>query len=180
MAAKVRLNKAAVDGLLLAAITIILSLLTSVSGSKLISVLIWIVKLVATMWALYYFMKKNTQLNTAQGITTTTKDSFKYGLVVSLFSVILIAVYTFISLQFTDIEAAVEQAEQQMGALASSGAGAEYMGWYLNHIESVSVIVILVMYGIWSIIASGIFAGSTKSPENPFANTDEITLKEGE
>lgn len=171
MAAKVRYSKAAIDGLLLAAITIILTLVPQVAGSKLVSVLAWIVKLGATMYALYYFMKKNTQLNTAEGITTTYGDAFKYGFVVSLFSVILIAVFTYINLFFTDMDAVVAQVEQQMPAYASSGINQEAMSWVLNHMQLVSMLSVLIWYAIWSAIASAIFAGPTKSP-SPFNNTE--------
>lgn len=168
MAAKVRFNKAAVDGLLLAAITIILSLVTSVTGGKFISILVWIVKLVATMWALYYFMKKNTQLNTAEGIATKYNDAFKYGFTVSIFSVILIAVYAYVSLFFIDTEAAMAQAQQQMEVYAAKGANMESLNWIMNNYELVTLVGTLVLYTIWSAIASAIFASSAKSPANPF------------
>ena len=54
-----KLSRASMDGLLLALVTIVFSVISSlgVSGGF-VGVLIWIIKLVATIWVLLYFMKK--------------------------------------------------------------------------------------------------------------------------
>ena len=54
-----KLSSASLDGLLLALVTIVCSVIGSLGvGGGFVGVLIWIIKLVATIWVLLFFMKR--------------------------------------------------------------------------------------------------------------------------
>ena len=175
MSAKIRINKAATDGLILAAVTIILSLVKELVSQAWVSPLIWIVKLAATLIVLHYLMKKNTELNTLEKIETTYGNSFKYGFIVSLFSVIVITLYLYIytSINSTEIAQQTELALQEIEDKGLDEQTGELAYWILNNIKATTILSSLILYTIWSAIASAIMASSTKSPNNPFKNIQD-------
>lgn len=181
MKAKFRFNKAAVDGLLLAAVTIILSLIKDLFSAELLTFLVWLIKLVVTMFVLYYFMKKNTELNTKEGMTTTYSDAFKYGFLISLFSVIIITAYTFFSFQLMDSAELMDSVEAVLSDSpyynSGDATGEATLNWMLNNMGTFALISTFVMYAIWSAIASAIFAGKCKSKNNnPFTDNDSVDI----
>ena len=188
MATKLNLNKAALDGLMLAAVTIILLLIKDLSSSSFFGVIIWLAKLALTMYLLYFFMKRNTQNNKTLGVSTSFNDAFKYGFVVSMFSVILICAFQYLMMIYGDQDTIRETVWEQLSSSQYSQYDFESseatINRILDNLPLFTLIFSLVYYTIWSLIASAILAGSCKSESNPFEehsnenNSNSITVDE--
>ena len=107
---------AARDGLILAAVTVVISTLTFMTKSSFLSMLLWAVKLGGSIWLLSVIMKR-------YGSTHPDESTFGYGVIVCLLSAIVCAVWAFVEYQFLFPDAVAEAFEQtfstfdQMGAL---------------------------------------------------------------
>lgn len=110
MSEKGKLNSAAMDGLVIALIVIVCELLGSLAGF--LSIVLWIVKLVATIWVLARFMKKYSARHAAEFGITKYSQAFSYGFLVSLCSTIVIAVFSYLQFKYMvspeTMEAAME------------------------------------------------------------------------
>ena len=85
---------AAKEGALLALVTVALTTVTTcLSENSLINTLVWIVKLVGTIWLLRFFMKKWGEVHEGE-------STFGFGFATSLCSAVIIAAYTFILYQY--------------------------------------------------------------------------------
>lgn len=88
-----KLSSAAFNGLLLALVTILSTLITTViEPGVAISIILWIVKLVATVWLLYYFIREFSKPKEY----FRYGDGVSYGVLVSFFSAIICACYFFL------------------------------------------------------------------------------------
>ena len=84
-------KKAATDGLILASVTVIIVTLNSLIETKVTGVLFSILKFAGSIYLLYKFMKKYSQVSNKQ-------STFKYGFLTCCFSAIICAAYTFFML----------------------------------------------------------------------------------
>ena len=89
-------SSAAKNGLILASITIGVSLISSLlhSSSFIVGALLWIVKTGGSIWLLHKIMKEYSALKES----ISYGESFKYGFAVTLFSSLVISAYLFLSL----------------------------------------------------------------------------------
>jgi len=150
---------AALDGLLLALITITATLIQTIfePGSA-ISWLLWLVKLVSTVGLLYFFVKdysKNQEL-------FTYKDGFQFGFMISFLSSIICGSYMFLHYTLIFPDSLAKVMENVATAMQSSGGDTsafEKIQKYLPHFISVFS---LIYYSIFGLIASAIIANSTK------------------
>jgi len=150
---------AALDGLLLALITIIATLIQTIfePGSA-ITWLLWLVKLVSTVGLLYYFVKdysKNQEL-------FTYKDGFRFGFMVSVLSSLICGCYMFLHYTLIFPDSLAKVMESVSTAMQSSGGDTtafEKIQKYVPHFISVFS---LIYYSIFGLIASAIIANSTK------------------
>ena len=150
---------AALDGLLLALITIAANLSQSVfEPVSAVSWLLWLVKLVATVGLLYYFIKdysKNQEL-------FTYKDGFNFGFIVSLLSSLICGCYMFMHYTLIFPDALSKVMDSVYTAMQSSGGDTyvfEKIQVYMPHFISVFS---LIYYSISGLIASAIIANYTK------------------
>ena len=97
---------AARDGLILAAVTVVVSTLTFLTKNGFLTSLLWLVKLVGSIWVLRVIMKR-------YGDTHPDEPTFGYGVIVCLFSAVVCAVWAFVEYQFL-FPGAVADAFQQM------------------------------------------------------------------
>ncbi|PKO95291.1 MAG: hypothetical protein CVU12_10605, partial [Bacteroidetes bacterium HGW-Bacteroidetes-7] len=91
-------------GLLLALITVLHSLISSIFELPLvITIILWLVKFAGSLWVLYYFMKEYAK----PFEVFTYKEGFRFGFLVCLFSSVICASFTFlqITLIFPDLMA---------------------------------------------------------------------------
>lgn len=97
---------AAKDGLILAAVTVVVSTLTFLTKNSILSSLLWLVKLGGSIWLLSVIMKR-------YGKAHPEESTFSYGLIVCVLSAVVCAVWAFIEYQFL-FPGAVAEAFEQM------------------------------------------------------------------
>lgn len=97
---------AAKDGLILAAVTVVVSTLTFLTKNSILSLLLWLVKLGGSIWLLSVIMKR-------YGKAHPEESTFSYGLIVCVLSAVVCAVWAFIEYQFL-FPGAVAEAFEQM------------------------------------------------------------------
>ncbi len=105
---------AAKDGLILAAVTVVVSTLTFLTQNGFLSTLLWLVKFGGSLWLLSVIMKRYSQ-------THPGESSFGYGVTVCVLSAIVCAVWTFVEYQFLFPGAVAEAFEQLYARLAQMG-----------------------------------------------------------
>ena len=106
---------AAKDGLILAAVTVVVSTLTLLTKNAFLSTLLWLVKLGGSIWLLSVIMKR-------YGSAHPDESTFSYGVIVCLLSAIVCAVWAFIEYQFLFPGAVAEAFEQMYGTFEQMGA----------------------------------------------------------
>ncbi len=106
---------AARDGLILAAVTVVVSTLTFLTESTFLGMLLWAVKLGGSIWLLSVIMKR-------YGNTHPDESTFSYGVIVCLLSAIVCAVWAFIEYQFLFPDAVAEAFEQTFSTFDQLGS----------------------------------------------------------
>ena len=107
---------AAKDGLILAAVTVVVSTLTFLTKNAFLSSLLWLVKLVGSIWLLNVILKRWRE-------THPDRSAFGYGARVCLLSAVVCAVWAFVEYQFFfpgSVTEAFEQMYVQLGQMGSS------------------------------------------------------------
>lgn len=161
-------SSAAMDGLILSVVTIIYSLILLVFPVKgFIVALPWVVKFAASNYLLYYFMKKYA----SQFENISYGASFNYGVIVSMFSAIICACFSFFNLTvlFPDsLATTVEQMQQVMAAQSMNQDQEAMFGKWMERLPEISLFANLIYYTLYGVIASSIIANFTKKTD-PFA-----------
>lgn len=161
-------NKAALYGLLLAFVTIIVLLLQSVvTLGATASMVINLVKLIVTGTLLYYFMKEYGK----EVETYAYGDAFRFGYAVSFFSSIVALAYYFIHLYFLFPDTMDTMTSVMAEALKSTPETAEMdAGSLLNRLPVITCISLFIYYNIIGLIWSAALAGGAKhkDPSSPF------------
>lgn len=167
MAQNSKLNSAAIDGLLLALVTIIFSLIGSVGiKSSALSVILWILKLVITIWLLLRFMKKYSARHAAETGETTYNQAFGYGFLVSVLSAVVIGCYMYLSsavLFPEQMTASIEAAKAQIETMSTDSAQTDAINSILNNIPIVLLFTQLIWCTICGLVISAILASSAKT-----------------
>jgi hypothetical protein len=153
-------NVAAVNGLMLSLITILYTLINSAfSPGKAVLIVLWIIKLAATLWLLLYFVK---EYNKDQEVFTY-KQGFNFAFIVSFLSAVFVAGYFFLhyALIFPgDVDKIADTINQAMAAQSSGDTSiADKIIAYFPHIMFISNLIYLTIFGL---IASAIIANYTK------------------
>lgn len=155
-------------GLLLALITVLHSLISSIFELPLaITIILWLVKFAGSLWVLYYFMKEYAK----PFEVFTYKEGFRFGFLVCLFSSIICSSFSFlqITLIFPDLMAT--QMETIMTAMQSSNPDSlEAFEKIEGILPQLIFVFSLIYYIIFGAIASSIIANYTKKGDI-FANT---------
>ena len=165
-----KLSSAAFNGLLLALVTILSTLITTViEPGVAISIILWIVKLVATVWLLYYFIREfsKPKENFRYG------DGVSYGVLVSFFSAIICACYFFLHFALLFPDSITSQMEQFMAGMQSSGGDTSNYEAVMPYIPHITFIVTLFYYTILGLIFSAIIANYTKKETFFFGNENQ-------
>lgn len=105
---------AAKDGLILAAVTVVVSTLTFLTQNGFLSTLLWLVKLGGSLWLLGVIMRRYSLANPGE-------PAFGYGVKVCVLSAVVCAVWTFVEYQFLFPGAVAEAFEQLYATLAQMG-----------------------------------------------------------
>lgn len=172
-------NKAAIDGLMLAAASIILVLVSELIGNAIVGKAIWIVKLVATVWLLWFFMSKYSEEHASQEGYTTRSQAVKYGFITSFLSAILVAVFTFINYKIMltpETLDAMKEAYFSSGNLSSLDDDSKaLLEKVLYHFPEWALVGQLIWCTLFGLIASAIMGGSVKIDNSDNAPSDDFT-----
>lgn len=164
-------NRAAVEGVKLAIISIVLMLAASLTQSKGLGAVIWIVKLVATISFLWWAMKRYSVANAAVMGQTPYSDSFTFGFITSFLSSIVLAVYTYVNCLFINPEQMQLAKDAYMTQLESRPeVSMEVIEKVFDNLEIISTFGVLIIYTLFGLIISAILAGSTKVLPEGFNN----------
>lgn len=168
-----KFNSAAIEGLKLAAISIIFMLISTLipqnTTGGIIAILITILKLGATITFLWFAMKKYSVRNAAVEGFTTYGKVFSYGFLTSLFSGIVLAAFTFINMKFISPESTEAAKEAYMTQLSAvPGIDGNMVDMLANNLEAVTSFGMLFSALFYGLIWSLILASSTKI--NPVGN----------
>ena len=104
-------GQAAKDGLILASVTVVISTLTFLTESSFLSGLLWIVKLVGSIWLLRIFIHRYSEEH-------LDESPFGYGAVLSA---IVCAVWAFVEYQFLFPDAVTKAFDQALESLSQMG-----------------------------------------------------------
>lgn len=107
-------GQAAKEGLILASITVVISTLTFLTENSFLSGLLWLVKLVGSIWLLRIFINK-------YGEEHLDESPFGYGVVVCVLSAIVCAVWSFVEYQFLFPDAVAKAFDQALESLSQMG-----------------------------------------------------------
>lgn len=165
-------SSAAKNGLILASITIGVSLISSLlhSSSFIVDALLWIVKTAGSIWMLHRIMKEYSALKES----ISYGESFKYGFAVTLFSSLVISAYLFLSLTVifpSEMEKMTEVMQMVMQMVMANGnytaEEESAMERLMGRFPQYYVIVNIIYLSILGAIASAVIASFTKRT-NPF------------
>ena len=106
---------AAKDGLILAAVTVVISTLTFLTKNSFLNGLLWLVKLVGSIWLLRVIMQR-------YGKAHPDESTFSYGAIVCVLSAVVCAVWSFVEYQFLFPGAVAEAFEQMYTQLGQMGS----------------------------------------------------------
>lgn len=106
---------AAKDGLILAAVTVVVSTLTFLTQSSFLNILLWVVKLGGSLWLLSVILKR-------YGEAHPEESTFGYGVIVCVLSALVCAVWSFVEYQFLFPNAVAEAFEETYATIGQMGA----------------------------------------------------------
>ena len=106
---------AARDGLILAAVTVVISTLTFLTKNNVLSTLLWLLKLVGSIWVLRVLMRR-------YGLDHPGESTFGYGAAVCVCSALVCAVWAFAEYQFLFPGAVAEAFDQMFEAFGQMGS----------------------------------------------------------
>ena len=105
---------AARDGLILAAVTVVVSTLTFLTKNSFLGTLLWLVKLAGSIWVLSVIMKR-------YGKDHPGESTFGYGVMVCVLSALVCAVWAFVEYQFLFPGAVADAFEQMYASIEQMG-----------------------------------------------------------
>ncbi len=108
-------GEAGIDGIFLALVTIAVATLETFVSSGILDIILWIAKLVATIWLLRFFMQRF-------GMNNEGSSTFKFGFATSFCSALLCGVFYFALYRFICPEKVSESFDLVVSNLASTGA----------------------------------------------------------
>ena len=156
------------DGLLLSLITLACTTLGSLVHLSFLNILLWLVKLVGSIWLLWFFMKRYGDSHPEELRTTG------YGILVCLFSSIVCAVFAYLSYRFL-FPSAIDEIMSQLSATLASTPGMtaeaeDAVYKVMDNLPQIMCVLTLIKDFILGLIISAIIGASTGKRNNPFGN----------
>ncbi len=151
---------AAVNGLILAMVTIVITLIQTVlEPGTAIKILLWAAKLGLSLWLLFYFIKDYTK----EQENFTYRQGLNYGFKICLMSSIVCAVYIFLHFTLFFPDAVAASLEQAAAVLESSNPQAlESLDKISGKLPQISTVATLVYNTLFGFLAAAIIANFTK------------------
>lgn len=157
------------DGLILASVTIICTLITTFLNVPVVGPIIWLLKISGSIFLLYKAMKR-------YGVAVKVGTTFNYGALVCLFSSIVCAVYMFFHWSVIAPEQITIAFNSMLEVMNTSGTMTDEVHDLLMQMEEnyaqYSCIFGFFYYSIFGIIVSAILNKSASAPKDIFAESD--------
>ena len=158
-----RLNSAAIDGLLLSAITIVASLVNSLADIKEIipATLLWMVKFGGCIYMLTHIMRRYSSRYTGMSY----RGIFKYGAVVCFFSSLVCSGYMLLSLTILfpeQLNAAIEQINTMIESGALANADQKAVELMIAKLPKITFVTSFIYYNIIGAVMCSVIANFTK------------------
>ena len=163
------------DGLLLSLVTLVCTTLSQVLQLSFVNILLWLVKLIGSIWLLWFFMKRYGDANPLERRTTG------YGIMVCLFSSIVCAVFTYLSFRFffpETVEEAFAEIPQILATTPNVTPGVEDV---IGKLQDIFPQLMCALTLLWNFALGAIFSaiiGATTSRKDPFADDASLTEPE--
>ena len=166
---------AARDGLILAAVTVVVSTLTFLTENGILSGLLWLVKLVGSIWLLRIIMKRYATDHPEESV-------FGYGVIVCVLSAIVCAVWAFVEYQFLFPDAVAKAFDQTFASFEEIGAAlpdnfTDMMLKMEDNYAQISFITTFIWCSLLGVIFSAILSRSGNknvfTPEEMQENNDD-------
>ena len=171
---KYSISQTAINGLILASVTVVVSLILQfLSSSAIINTILNLAKTVGSIYLLWYFVAKLA----AQWEEITSKELFRYGMWTSLFSSIICAGYQLLMMTlFVTPDTLEDTVNQYLGMLEESGMAitAEMSDQLFNMAESLPQYTFIFTF-VWCFIIGLIvskIASSSLKKVTPFSNVE--------
>lgn len=154
---------AAKDGLILASVTIVLAIISSLinSSSFILSSIIWILKTGGSLWLLHKFMKDYS----AQADYMPYGKSFGFGFAVCLCSSLVVSIYLFISITLLfpeQMDAVMEIMQEAMSKGLYTAEQESAIERLMGNLPKYMLFVNFIYLSIFGAVASAITATFTK------------------
>ena len=171
---------AARDGLILAAVTVVVSTLTFLTKSTFLGGILWLVKLVGSIWVLRVILRR-------YGNDHPGESTFGYGVIVCVLSALVCAIWSFAQYQFLfpetvqEIFAELEQSFAQMGAMMPEEF-TDMMFRMQDNYAQINCITTFFWCSLLGVLFSAILSRTKRTSANPFTeeemkqNNDEDEL----
>ena len=156
------------DGLLLSLVTIACSTISQMAQVGWLSILVWLVQIIGSIWLLAFFMKRYGAANTEESRTTS------YGVMICLFSSIICAVFSYLSVQFFFPETMDAMTVMISNAVSSTPNMTPEVedGLYklVDSMPQITCVLTLFKCFLEGLIFSAIIGASTAKRKDPFGN----------
>jgi hypothetical protein len=155
-------NVATVNALVLSLVTILATLISStLTPTGFFAILLWVIKLVVTIWLLYYFVKQYAK----ERETFPYGEGFKFAFLVSLLSALFVGCYYFIHYAFIFPEDVDKIAEMINNAIAARGGDTSVADYIIRNFPQFMLLWNIVYLTIVGLIISSIVASFTKKTD---------------
>lgn len=158
-------TEAGLPGLVLGLIPAVCLVLNALTGSNLLAVLLWLVKLVGCAWLMYAFMKKFASLHSDAG----NSDVFLFGVVVALLSAFVCSAFNYLYSTLIKPDMYSEAFETVMQNYSSmlNASAIEQMENMIPKLPVIALFSNLFYCFVYGTLLSAIFS-RTIVPQNPF------------
>ena len=161
---------AAKDGLILAAVSVVVSTLTFLTKNSILGGLLWIVKLVGSIWVLRVILRRYADSH-------PDEPTFGYGVIVCVLSAFVCAVWAFVEYQFLFPNAVAEAFDQmfqgfeQMGTMLPD----EFLDVMLrmqDNYAQINSITTFFWCSLLGLVFSAILSRGSRGGKNPFTEEE--------
>lgn len=164
-------SRAAKEGLILAAVTVICTFFEALVNNGIANILLWLVQLVGSIWILKICMKK-------YGYDNPSVSTFRYGFTVCFLSAVICSVWAFVLYGYIFPDFVEAQFDQVLTTFEESGQALpegfeDTMGYVMDSYPKLASIGTFLKCCIIGLIFSGILAGSTSRNRNIFDDASE-------
>lgn len=151
---------AAINGLMLALVTVIITLLqTILEPGTAVKILLGVLKLGLSLWLLYYFIREYSK----DKELFTYRDGFNFGFKICLLSSVVCAAYICVHMTLIFPDAIADALEQGAAILESSNPDAlEVLERIGGKLPLISTIFTLIYNTLFGLVATAVIANYTK------------------